>query len=296
MTAACWQIYMWRVYDDDTGWSVNAPPSDWDGGRGATEEIADSLWLVVTQKGEVALKRNNSPLGFPNIKKPSQDRHWLWSILFTFGHLLAKWPFSPHLKQVISSRVLNRWGRPSPCTRLWNQVNIAKLINRFHKIIYGIVRYHGMHPVVALGVRHEGLPQLVHLLVFQLLNQEVVLKGSRNWRGKSPGAFYGSETLCARLLHNSGKLSQPRVDTSQMLDTSKMAELWSTNLFAHFRVHVRRAWQFKPGMGICAFGSCRAKSCQVVDAEHPAHMSVPAVGTVPTEACSIWSFSSLLWS
>ena len=31
-----------------------------------------------------------------------------------------------------------------------------------------------MHPVVALGVRHEGLPQLVHLLVFQLLNQEVV--------------------------------------------------------------------------------------------------------------------------
>ena len=82
-----------------------------------------------------------------------------------------------------------------------------------------------MHPVVALGVRHEGLPQLVHLLVFQLLNQEMVLKGSRNWRGKSPGAFYGSETLCARLLHNSGKLSQPRVDTSQMLDTSKMAEL-----------------------------------------------------------------------
>ena len=53
-------------------------------------------------------------------------------------------------------------------------MNIAKLINRFHKTIYGIVRYHGMHPVVALGVRHEGLPQLVHLLVFQLLNQEVV--------------------------------------------------------------------------------------------------------------------------
>ena len=176
------------------------------------------------------------------------------------------------------------------------EINWSILLNWFHKTIYGIVRYHGMHPVVALGVRHEGLPQLVHLLVFQLLNQEVVLKGSRNWRGKSPGAFYGSETLCARLLHNSGKLSQPRVDTSQMLDTSKMAELWSTNLFAHFRVHVRRAWQFKPGMGICAFGSCRAKSCQVVDAEHPAHMSVPAVGTVPTEACSIWSFSSLLWS
>ena len=45
-----------------------------------------------------------------------------------------------------------------------------------------------MHPVVALGVRHEGLPQLVHLLVFQLLNQEVVrikrvpeLEGKITW-------------------------------------------------------------------------------------------------------------------
>ena len=55
-----------------------------------------------------------------------------------------------------------------------DQLNSAQLINRFHKTIYDIVRYHGMHPVVALGVRHEGLPQLVHLLVFQLLNQEVV--------------------------------------------------------------------------------------------------------------------------
>ena len=31
--------------------------------------------------------------------------------------------------------------------------------------------YHGMHPVVALGVWHEGLAQLVHLLIFQLLKQ-----------------------------------------------------------------------------------------------------------------------------
>ena len=28
---------------------------------------------------------------------------------------------------------------------------------------------HGMHPVVGLGVRHEGLARLVALLVFQLL-------------------------------------------------------------------------------------------------------------------------------
>ena len=32
-----------------------------------------------------------------------------------------------------------------------------------------------MHPVVALGVRHEGLAQLVHLLVFQLLQRDTGL-------------------------------------------------------------------------------------------------------------------------
>ena len=61
----------------------------------ATEDSSDSLRLVVTQKGEVTLQfiMKSHHTGF------SQN---------TLGHLLAKWPFSPHLKQVISSRVLKR--------------------------------------------------------------------------------------------------------------------------------------------------------------------------------------------
>ena len=34
---------------------------------------------------------------------------------------------------------------------------------------------HGMHPVVGLGVRHEGLARLVALLVFQLLRHLVTV-------------------------------------------------------------------------------------------------------------------------
>ena len=41
--------------------------------------------------------------------------------------------------------------------------------------------YHGMHPVVALGVRHEGLAQLVHLLVFQLLQRDTGLGDHRRF-------------------------------------------------------------------------------------------------------------------
>ena len=196
MTAACWQIYMWRVYDDDTGWSVNAPPSDWDGGRGATEEIADSLWLVVTQKGEVALKRNNSPLGFPNIKNHHRidiDSGWF------------SLPLDIYWQSGRFHRTWSRWSRQES----WiggaghrpvhnYEINWSILLNWFHKTIYGIVRYHGMHPVVALGVRHEGLPQLVHLLVFQLLNQEVVLiKRVPELGGKITwGILWQWDTLC----------------------------------------------------------------------------------------------------
>lgn len=37
--------------------------------------------------------------------------------------------------------------------------------------VFGWHYYHGVHPVVALGVGHEGFAQLIHLLVFQLLKQ-----------------------------------------------------------------------------------------------------------------------------
>lgn len=36
-------------------------------------------------------------------------------------------------------------------------------------------------------------------------------------------------------------------------------------------------------MSIGALGSQRAEACQVVDAQHPSHMSVSAVWTVPAE-------------
>lgn len=76
---------------------------------------------------------------------------------------------------------------------------------------------HGVHPVVALGVGHEGFAQLIHLLVFQLLGHFVAVRN-----------FVPDFSTVVACNHN---------------------------LFAHFRVHVCGARQFKPWMGICAFGS-----------------------------------------
>jgi len=59
------------------------------------------------------------------------------------------------------------------------------------------------------------------------------------------------------------------------------------NLFAHFRIHVSWTRKFKSRMSIGALGSQRAEACQVVDAQHPSHMSVSAVWTVPAETSVI---------
>jgi len=160
---------------------------------GATEDIADSLRLVVTQKGEV-----------------------------TLGTFVGK-------------------------VAIFATFEAGDLVQSLEAV--GPAVAHGMHPVVALGVRHEGLAQLVLLLVFQLLGHFVAVRN-----------FVSNFSTVVACYHN---------------------------LFAHFRVHVRRARQFKPWMGICALGSCRAETCQVVDTKHPAHMSVSAVGTVPTETSVI---------
>jgi len=126
-----------------------------------TEDIADSLRLVVTQKGEVTLR--------------------------TFVGKVA----------------------------VFATLEASDLIQSLEPMRPAVT--HGMHPVVALGIGHEGLAQFVHLLVFQLLGHFVAV---RNF--------------------------VPDFSTVVACDD---------NLFAHFRVHVCRARQFKPGMGICTFGS-----------------------------------------
>ena len=172
MTAACWQIYMWRVYDDDTGWSVNAPPSDWDGGRGPRKKLQIHFdWLLLRKarwpwKGTIQLHDFRTLKNLHRIDIDSGRFSLPLDIYWQSGRFHRTW---------------SRWSRQES----WiggaghrpvhnYEINWSILLNWFLKTIYGIVRYHGMHPVVALGVRHEGLPQLVHLLVFQLLNQEVV--------------------------------------------------------------------------------------------------------------------------
>ena len=52
-----------------------------------------------------------------------------------------------------------------------------------------------------------------------------------------------------------------------------------------------RGGDFETGMCILALGTLGTEASQVVDAEHPAHMSVPAVWTMPAEACKISSHS-----
>jgi len=155
----------------------------------ATEDNADSLRLVVTQKGEV-----------------------------TLGTFVCK-------------------------VAIFATFEAGDLVQSLETVRPAIA--HGVHPVVALGIRHEGLAQLIHLLVFQLLGHFVAVRN-----------FVSDFSTVVACYHN---------------------------LLAHFRVHICWARQFKPGMGICAFRSRRAEPCQVVDAEHPAHMSVPAVWTMPTE-------------
>ena len=49
------------------------------------------------------------------------------------------------------------------------------LVQRFEPPRVTVSSTHGVHPVVGLGVRHEGLARLVALLVFQFLGHLVTV-------------------------------------------------------------------------------------------------------------------------
>ena len=103
--------------------NVDAPPTK-DGSRGQPQRILQIHldWLLL-RKARWPWKY------FMSRNLILVDFRFHGTFLDTLGHLLAKWPFSPHLKQVISSRVLKRWGRPSPwCRQQWFHIVYVQLI------------------------------------------------------------------------------------------------------------------------------------------------------------------------
>ena len=120
-------ICMRRVYDDDERlyWMVMLTPlRPKMGVRGQPQRILQIHldWLLL-RKARWPWKY------FMSRNLILVDFRFHGTFLDTLGHLLAKWPFSPHLKQVISSRVLKRWGRPSPwCRQQWFHIVYVQLI------------------------------------------------------------------------------------------------------------------------------------------------------------------------